>query len=1101
MQCRGDGKVNTPQCARSTEFISFSENFEDVMLNRALKDLKDGFYIDVGAGDPTTNSVTAAFYASGWSGINIEPDPRRYALLAALRLRDTNLNVAAGREDADSITFYQMEHADLSTCDPSIASWHRESGMAIDERSVRLRSLSSICQQHAPEQIHFLKIDVEGFERDVLLGADFERYRPWIVVVEATTPLSKRTSHQMWEGILTSAGYAFSYFDGLNRFYVRSDLNDTFGQAFALPPNVFDYFVRAADAETVATFEAVRRTSELSARLAQSEILCRQLQMKLEEAEDHARAAHIWQHKAHLLDARMQALFASTSWRITAPLRRMVITVRKGLRYDRAILPLLRGKTLPSPRTAVDRDLPLTFDIIGHVNGSYSLAEGNRAIIRCLMVHSRAEVRLSPIEGGDSASIHTVEAAEKPLLEAAASTLSPEGSRRIAIVQHYPLYTPRGDFDLKTVHLPWEEGLMPGDMVDTINANYDAVLTPTTAAKKAITDSGVTLPVRVIGYPAMFAGFRAIARARTAAAVAGIKSEVVFLNVSSCFPRKGIDVLIDAYTDAFTADDRVRLIIKGFPNPHNNVASLIKNRNRLSTNAAPITFLNCDMSRDDLLALYRQADVVVLPTRGEGLNIPAAETLAAGLRLIVTGAGGHMDFVDAQSARLLDYSFSQSKSHLATLNSVWFEPSRPDLVKALRETFAEILTQRASGLIPDDRWPNVSAWFDEEAFSRRLEATTTALLSRPQERQARIAWVSTFNVKCGIAEYSRNLISSLSVDNITVLCDDRAPEGKTKEGHAIVPAWRIGESSANRLAHKVEKSGANIIVVQWHPELMSWPLILGLFSDPRINHCRRLITLHNVRRIVSTSHDYMHDAYLALRRADRVLVHTIYDLNLLKSVGLVENVTLFPHGVAVTNDDRPRPFERTITAPVIGTYGFVFRNKGLGLLIESLPALRELWPAARLRLVTAEYPEPDSGDEIRRCRELAERLELSESIEWITDFLPYEDSVRLLSTCDVVALPYLESPEAASGAARTALSSRRPVAVTPIRIFEDLADAVYRFRGLETADISAGLISLLGEPVTRQKTIEHASNWLSAHAWPVLSRRLVGMMLGILNDR
>ena len=96
-----------------------------------------------------------------------------------------------------------------------------------------MRSLSSICRQYALQgPIYFLKIDVEGFERDVLLGADFGRYRPWIVVVEATRPLSQETSHDLWEDILVSAGYIFRYFDGLNRFYVREDLNVTSGMRF-----------------------------------------------------------------------------------------------------------------------------------------------------------------------------------------------------------------------------------------------------------------------------------------------------------------------------------------------------------------------------------------------------------------------------------------------------------------------------------------------------------------------------------------------------------------------------------------------------------------------------------------------------------------------------------------------------------------------------------------------------------------------------------------------------------------------------------------------------------------------------------------------------
>ena len=43
-------------------FVSYAQNYEDVMLWRALKHVKKGFYVDVGANDPKFDSVTQAFY-------------------------------------------------------------------------------------------------------------------------------------------------------------------------------------------------------------------------------------------------------------------------------------------------------------------------------------------------------------------------------------------------------------------------------------------------------------------------------------------------------------------------------------------------------------------------------------------------------------------------------------------------------------------------------------------------------------------------------------------------------------------------------------------------------------------------------------------------------------------------------------------------------------------------------------------------------------------------------------------------------------------------------------------------------------------------------
>ena len=111
------------------------------------------------------------------------------------------------------------------------------------------------------QPVHFLKVDVEGFEREVLLGGDWSVNRPWIVVVEATAPLSTELRHAAWENILVEAGYKFVYFDGLNRFYVAREHADL-EAGFSAPPNVFDDYVPAALIERdgiIATSETRRR--------------------------------------------------------------------------------------------------------------------------------------------------------------------------------------------------------------------------------------------------------------------------------------------------------------------------------------------------------------------------------------------------------------------------------------------------------------------------------------------------------------------------------------------------------------------------------------------------------------------------------------------------------------------------------------------------------------------------------------------------------------------------------------------------------------------------------------------------------------------------
>ena len=272
-------------------FISYAQNFEDVMLWRALKNVKDGFYVDVGAAWPDEHSVTKAFYDKGWSGVNVEPNPNFHIKLKQQRERDTNLQVAVGKENGHS-NINIIENTGLSTLAHDIASTHQNHGWKTSSIPIEIQTLSRIWQTHIGnnQTVHFLKIDVEGFELDVIQGNDWLKNRPWIVLVEATLPSSQEESYQSWENILLEHNYNFTYADGLNRFYIANEHNEL-TSFFRYPPNVFDGFTLAQQH----TFE--HRATQAENRATQAEA------------------------KAIQTEQQLQSLLVSKSWRITEPLR------------------------------------------------------------------------------------------------------------------------------------------------------------------------------------------------------------------------------------------------------------------------------------------------------------------------------------------------------------------------------------------------------------------------------------------------------------------------------------------------------------------------------------------------------------------------------------------------------------------------------------------------------------------------------------------------------------------------------------------------------------------------------------------------------------
>ncbi len=222
------------------QIISYAQRYEDMHLLRVFGEQANGFYIDVGAGHPVYDNVSFAFYLRGWSGITVEPNSWLAQLSEAVRPRDRRIQSLVGEKPGEA-TYYLVEdfHGLSTTVEGHARAAKSEFGKRSQAMTIPVTTLRTLCEQYAPTTIDFLKIDVEGAEREVLARGDWTRFRPKVVVLEALEPVTMAPSWDAWEPLLSDNGYRFAFFDSLNRYYVAEE-HAVLAERLAMAPDSFE---------------------------------------------------------------------------------------------------------------------------------------------------------------------------------------------------------------------------------------------------------------------------------------------------------------------------------------------------------------------------------------------------------------------------------------------------------------------------------------------------------------------------------------------------------------------------------------------------------------------------------------------------------------------------------------------------------------------------------------------------------------------------------------------------------------------------------------------------------------------------------------------
>lgn len=202
---------------------SYSQGKEDVFIDRFLKNKKKGFYVDVGANDPSRFNNTKRFYKRGWQGINVEPNVILINKINRERKRDINLNIGIGKAKGEMM-MYVFYPDTLSTFSREKADEYIKQGFAIEKESkIEIRTLKDVLDQYAKgAKIDFLTVDTEGTDLDVLQSNDWNNYRPTLLCVEVNNLNGHKFDIEILQKYLESVNYEKINYNGRNAIYFDS---------------------------------------------------------------------------------------------------------------------------------------------------------------------------------------------------------------------------------------------------------------------------------------------------------------------------------------------------------------------------------------------------------------------------------------------------------------------------------------------------------------------------------------------------------------------------------------------------------------------------------------------------------------------------------------------------------------------------------------------------------------------------------------------------------------------------------------------------------------------------------------------------------------
>lgn len=636
-----------------------------------------------------------------------------------------------------------------------------------------------------------------------------------------------------------------------------------------------------------------------------------------------------------------------------------------------------------------------------------------------------------------------------------------EDNNQTPIIVSRNLYPPRVNDLHSRINIlhayGWEESEIPSEWIAEFNLYLDGITVMSTQVKKNLIDSGFYKPVSVCGL-----GVDHIIRSPECKNFNLPARNFKFLHISSCFPRKGVKALLDAYGKAFTINDDVSLIIKTFTNPHNKIRHFLQEYKEKNASFPHVILIEDEYSLPEIKALYKISNAYVSPSHGEGFGLPIAEAMSNQIPVITTSWGGQLDFVSEKNAWLIDFKFAYSETHFKQFNSVWAEPSSNHLaqqMKLLKDADSSEIIKKT-----EIAYDEITSNYSWEKTANINVKFVNKLLKHDDINHVKLGVITTWNVMCGVASYTSNLLKNL--DHQKFIFAPYSESILKDDSPNICRCWDINKPFTDQIKNNILKYKITTIIIEFNYGFFDFSSLNELIKFLYKNNILIIIQMHSTIDPIEIKNKSLNTIVQSLHLADRILVHTCSDLNRLKKINIINNVSIFPHGVldfplvneySLNNFSLNNIFNFKQKKFNFATSGFSLPNKGFLELVKTVSILVEQNLDIHFTFFTPNYNN-NFAFYSKEVSNLIKELNLENYISFDYTYYAEHEIVNFLSKMDAIVYPYQFSNESSSASVRQGIASGSRVIVTPISIFEDVIDVVDVLPGISPEEMAVGII-------------------------------------------